>query len=54
MKLLWAVLAYLAIGLFLCWGMVQAVNGNFWLLTAGFLAYMVAFTRIGCLPKKSH
>jgi hypothetical protein len=30
------------------------VNGSFWLLAAGVLAYLVAFARIGCLPSKSH
>jgi len=35
-------------------GMLQAVKGQPWLLIIGFLAYAIAFAKIGCLPKKSH
>ena len=54
MKFLIAILAYLVIGFVLCWGILLAVRGNPWLLIVGFLAYVVAFAKLGCLPKKSH
>ena len=54
MKLLMAVLAYLVIGLVLSWGILLAVKGDPWLLIVGGLAYVVAFAKLGCLPKKSH
>ncbi len=55
MKFLLAILAYLLIGLVLGWGILLAVHGNPWLLILGFLAYVVAFGKLGCLPaKKSH
>ena len=54
MKFLFAVLAYLAIGAVLGWGILLAVKGSPWVLIAGFVTYVVAFGRIGCMPKKSH
>ena len=54
MKFLAAIAAYLLIGLVLGWGILLAANGNFWLLAAGGLAYLVAFARFGCLPSKTH
>jgi hypothetical protein len=54
MKFLLAIVAYLIIGLVLCWGISLAVKGDPWLLIVGFLAYAVAFAKLGCLPKKSH
>jgi len=54
MKFLLAILAYLVIGLILGWGILLAVKGNPWLLIVGFLAYVVAFAKLGCLPRKSH
>ena len=54
MKLLWAVVAYLLIAFVLGWGILLSVKGNPWLLVIGFIAYVVAFGKIGCLPKKSH
>ncbi len=53
MKLLLAVLAYLAMAAVLGWGILLAVGGNAWLLVAGFLAYAIAFAKLGCLPRKS-
>ena len=50
MKLLGAVVTYLLVAVVLGWGILLAVRGNFWLLGTGFLAYLVAFTKIGCLP----
>ena len=54
MKLFLAILAYLLIAFGLGWGLLLAAKGNAWLLVAAFLAYAVAFAKIGCLPKKSH
>jgi hypothetical protein len=54
MKFLLAILAYLVIALMLGWGILLAVKGEPWLLIVGFLAYAVAFAKLGCLPKKSH
>jgi hypothetical protein len=54
MKFLWAIIAYLIIGLLLSWGILLAVKGEPWLLIVGFLTYAVAFAKLGCLPKKLH
>ena len=54
MKFLLAILAYLLISIVLGWGILQAVKGNFWLLTVSFLVYAVSFAKLGCLPGKSH
>ena len=54
MKFLLGIVAYLVIGLVLGLGMLEAVKGKPWLLLIGFLAYVIAFGKIGCLPKKSH
>jgi F0F1-type ATP synthase assembly protein I len=54
MKLLMASLAYVMIGVLLGWGILLAVKGQPWMLIVGFLAYAVAFAKLGCLPKKSH
>jgi hypothetical protein len=54
MKFLLAIVAYLAIGLLLAWGLLLAVTGEPWLLVVGFLSYAVAFAKLGCLPKQSH
>jgi hypothetical protein len=54
MKFLLAILAYLLIGAVLGWGILLAVKGNLWLLIVGFLAYVIAFGKLGCLPGKSH
>jgi len=54
MKFLWAIVAYLVIGVVLGWGILLAVKGSPWLLVVGFLAYVVAFSKLGCLPGKSH
>ncbi len=54
MKFLLAIVAYLAIGLVLGWGILLTVKGQPWLLIVGFLAYLLAFARLGCLPKNSH
>jgi hypothetical protein len=54
MKFGLAVLAYLIIGLVLGWGILSVVKGNIWVFIIALLAYVIAFARIGCLPKKSH
>jgi hypothetical protein len=54
MKFLLAIIAYLVMSLILGWGILLAVKGEPWLLIVGFLAYAVAFAKIGCLPKKTH
>ena len=54
MKFLLAILAYLVLGLVLGVGILLAVKGQPWLLIVGFLIYVVAFAKLGCLPKQSH
>ena len=54
MKLVWAIVAYLVIGLVLGWGILLTVKGEPWLLIVGSLTYAVAFAKLGCLPKTSH
>jgi hypothetical protein len=48
MKLALAVLIYALIGLVLGWGILLMVAGKPWLLILAFIAYVVAFGRIGC------
>ncbi len=54
MKFVWAIVAYLVIGLVLGWGILLTVKGDPWLLIVGTLAYLAAFAWLGCLPKQSH
>jgi len=54
MKFLWAIVAYLVIGGILGWGILLAVKGQPWLLIVAFVAYAIAFAKLGCLPKQSH
>jgi F0F1-type ATP synthase assembly protein I len=54
MKFFLAIFAYLVISVFLGWGILLTFKGNPWLLIIGFLAYAVAFGKLGCLPGKSH
>ena len=54
MKFLLAIVAYLLIGFVLCWGILLTMRGHPWLLIVGFLVYVVAFAKLGCLPGKSH
>ena len=54
MKFLWAILAYLLISIVLGWGILEAVKGSYWVMVVGFLAYLIAFGKLGCLPGKSH
>lgn len=54
MKFLMAIVAYLLIGGVLGWGILLLIKGSPWLLAASFLAYVIAFGKLGCLPGKSH
>ena len=48
MKFLWVILAYLLICVVLGWGILEAVKGSYWVLVVGFLAYLIAFGKLGC------
>ncbi len=50
MKLFYACVVYLLIGLVLGLGIYLAVKGIVWFLIVGLIAYIVAFAKIGCLP----
>jgi hypothetical protein len=54
MKFILGIVAYLVMGLVLGAGILMAAKGKPLLLIVGFLAYVVAFGKIGCLPKRSH
>jgi hypothetical protein len=54
MKFIMAILAYAVIGSVLGLGIMLTVKGDPWLLIAGFLVYVIAFAKLGCLPRKSH
>jgi hypothetical protein len=54
MKLVLATMAYLIIGAVLGWGILLACKGNYWLLIVSFVVYVVAFAKLGCLPKQTH
>ncbi len=54
MKFFLAILAYVLMGAVLGWGILLLMHGNPWLLIVGVLAYLIAFAKLGCLPKKSH
>ena len=41
-------MAFVRLGVFLMWGMLQAVGGSYWILATATLAYLVLFTRAGC------
>jgi hypothetical protein len=53
-KFILAIVVYLLMCVVIGWGILLAVKGDPWLLIFGFLAYAVAFAKIGCLPGKSH
>jgi len=48
MRFLAAVIVQILMGLFLIWGILQAVHGSLWLLVVGVLAYLLVFARAGC------
>ena len=52
MKFYAVVLAFLLIAVVLGWGILQAVHGHYWMLGVGTLAYVLAFSKLGCLPPK--
>jgi len=49
MKLVWASLIWLGMAATLATGIVLAIKGSPWLLVLGFLAFVLAFAKIGCL-----
>jgi len=49
MKLALAVAVYLLIGFVLAWGILLTLAGKPWLLLVAFLAYLLAFAKVGCL-----
>jgi len=49
MKLALAFLVYVLIGLVLSGGILLLLAGQPWLLIIAFLAYVVAFGKIGCM-----
>jgi hypothetical protein len=49
MKLFLAILIYLLLGVILGVGIVLALKGSWWFLIAAFLAYVILFSKIGCL-----
>lgn len=53
MKFYAVILAFLFIAFVLGWGILQAVHGHYGLLVAGTLAYVLAFSKLGCLPPSS-
>jgi hypothetical protein len=54
MKFALAILIYLFIALILAMGILMTMHGEPWLLIVGAVGFIVAFGRIGCLPKKPH
>jgi hypothetical protein len=53
MKLLWAILFYVAMAAVLAYGIILVVRGSLWLLILGIIGYSLALGLIGCLPKKA-
>ena len=51
MKLALAALVYLLIALVLSVGILLTIAGKPWLLIVAFVAYAVAFAKIGCLSQ---
>ena len=49
MKLALAILVYVLFGLVLGGGVLLLITGKPWLLIAALLAYVIAFSKIGCL-----
>jgi hypothetical protein len=54
MKLALAALIYLIIASILAAGILLTMAGKPWFLIIGAVAFIVAFGRIGCMPKKPH
>lgn len=51
MKFALGILVYLLIGLVLGVGILLAATGKPWFLLVAFVAYAVAFGKIGCMPQ---
>ena len=51
MTFLAAVAVYLLISVALGWGILLAMKGSLWFLAAAVAVYVIAFAKIGCLPK---
>ena len=49
MKLLLSVATYLLMAALLAWGILLMMHGKPWLLIGGFVAYVLALAKIGCL-----
>ena len=54
MKFILAWLVTLGMAVVLGLGILLAVQGRWWLLSVGVLAYLIAFARIGCSQGASH
>ena len=54
MKFVLAWLVTLSMAVILGVGILRAVQGHWWLLVAGLVAYVIAFARIGCTQGASH
>jgi membrane protein YdbS with pleckstrin-like domain len=54
MKFAFAILIYLIIAVILGVGILEVMAGKPWFLAAGAVAFIGAFGRIGCMPKKPH
>ena len=49
MNFVYACLAWVVIGIILGVGILLAVKGSLWLLILGFLGFVLAVAKIGCL-----
>lgn len=54
MKFILAWLAFLGMAVVLGLGILFTMEGNYWLLIAGTVAYILAFARIGCSQGAAH
>jgi hypothetical protein len=54
MKFALAIFTYLLMAVILGAGILLLVAGKPWFLAIGVVAFIVAFGRIGCMPKKPH
>lgn len=55
MKFVGAIIVYLIMAGVISWGILLTFTGNFWVLIAGLVAYIIALVRIGCNPPaKAH
>jgi hypothetical protein len=52
MKFAMAILFYLIVAFILALGILMMMHGEPWLLIVGAVGFVVAFGKIGCLPKK--